>query len=129
MNAENDNPNQRIDRMYWALSPLAARGVVDQVRNDLVKLVAEIRAATPEGQAVPTEEAATQAMNFLVTGKRNKVQIHAVHATGSHSAAAITHTQAPEPEIGAWTTSRKVGGVIVGLATIAGTVFAAIQVF
>lgn len=129
MNAENDNPYQHIDRMYWALSPLAVQGVVDQVRNDLVKLVAEIRAATPAGQVVPTEEATAQAMNFLITGKRNKVQIHAAHATGPHSNATIAHTEDLEPEPGYWTTSRKVGGAVVGLATIAGTVFAAIQVF
>jgi hypothetical protein len=128
MNAQNDNPYQHIDRMYWSLSPLAAQGVVDRVRTDLVKLVAEIRAATPAGHAVPSEEATNQAMNFLITGKRNKVQIHAANAAGPHSNAAVTHTQSSEPETGFWTASRKVGGVIVGLATIAGAVFAAIQV-
>ncbi|MEA2235204.1 MAG: hypothetical protein QOD83_5020 [Solirubrobacteraceae bacterium] len=129
MNAGSDNSYQHIDRIYWALSPLGARGVVSQVRNNLVKLVAEIRAVTPASQIIPSEHAATQAMNFIVSGKRNTVQINAPQASGTQSAASVTHVQAPEPEPGVWTTSRKLGGALVGLATIAGTVFAAIQLF
>lgn len=128
MNAEINDPYQRIDRIYWQVAPVMVRGAVDQVRNALVKLVAEIRANTPAGQDVPSDEAATQAINFIVSGKRAKVAFNAAQASGAATATATTAAP-PEPEAGFWTTSRRIGAVIVGIATIAGAVFAAIQVF
>jgi hypothetical protein len=56
--------------------------VVDHVRNALVKLVAEIRAATPAGQELPSEAAADQAMNFVITGKRARLNVTASQASG-----------------------------------------------
>jgi hypothetical protein len=129
MNAESGNRYQHIDRLYWAVSPIAVRGVVDQVRNSLVKLVAEIRASTPAGQELPSEEVATQAMNFVISGKRAKVTLSAAQARGSGPQATVTAPSEQQSEPDFWTTSRRIGAAVVGLATIAGAVFAAIQVF
>jgi hypothetical protein len=122
-------PYQHIDRLYWAVSPIAVRGVVDQVRNALVKLVAEIRASTPAGQELPSEEIATQAMNFAISGKRAKVNVTAAQASGSDTQATVTVPSERQSESGFWTTSRRIGAAVVGAATIAAAVFAAIQVF
>jgi hypothetical protein len=127
MNAESSNPYQHIDRLYWSVSPIAVRGVVDQVRNALVKLVAEIRATTPAGQELPSEEVATQAMHFVISGKRAKVSVSAAQASGSDTRATVTAPS--ESESGFWTTWRRIGAAVVGVATIAAAVFAAIQVF
>lgn len=53
MNAEIASDFQRIDRMYWSVSPAAVRGVVDQVRTALTKLVAEIWPRRPRGKKCP----------------------------------------------------------------------------
>lgn len=119
---------QRIDRIYWALSPAAVRGVLDQVRTALTKLVAELHATTPRGQEVPSAEEASQALNFVVTGKRAKVSVSAAQATGSAPALASTSGAGEEAESGTWTTSRRIGAAVVGVATIAAAIFGAIEV-
>ncbi len=129
MNAESSNPYQRIDTLYWAVVPATVRGALDQVRTALMKLVAELRAATPAGQEIPSEAAADQAMNFVISGKRAKVNVTASQASGSESNATTSVTPSSEPEPGFWTTSRRIGAVVVGIATIAAAVFAGIQVF
>ena len=45
MNA--DLSGQRILSIYWAVSPVAIRGVLDQIRTSLTILVAELRATMP----------------------------------------------------------------------------------
>jgi hypothetical protein len=129
MNHEIGSPHQRIDRIYWSVSPVAVRGVVDHVRNALVKLVAEIRASTPSGQDLPSGAAADQAMNFVITGRRARVNVTASQASGPGSSAATSVAPTPEPERGFWTTWRKIGAAIAGIAGIAGAVFGGIQAF
>lgn len=129
MTAEHAGPGQHIDRMYWSVSPVAVRGTLDQVRTALVKLVAELRATIPEGQDVPSTAAANQAMNFVITGKRAKVSVNAAQASGEGAAASTTASTEGGSESGFWTTSRRLGGAVVGLATIAAAIFAAIEVF
>ncbi len=128
MNAESSNPFQRIDTLYWAVSPAAVKGALDQIRTALMKLVAELRAATPAGQEVPSEAAANQAMNFVISGKRAKVNVTASQASGSGSNA-TSGTSASSSEPGFWTTSRRIGATVGGIATVAGAVFAGIEVF
>lgn len=68
-------------------------------------------------------------MNFVISGERAKVNVSASQASGPGSNATTTTMPTPDPEPGFWTTSRRIGALIVGLATIAGAVFTAIQVF
>ena len=42
---------------------------------------------------------------------------------------AVLHSSSSCCEPGFWTTSRRIGAALVGLATIAGAVFAAIEIF
>ena len=61
------------------------RGLLDQVRTALTKLVAELRANTPGGSE-PSRQAADQAMHFVVTGRRAKVNVTATQAGGGATA-------------------------------------------
>lgn len=126
MNAE-IGPGQQILSVYWAVSPVSLRGLCDQIRTSLMQLVAEIRVAIPKGAEVPTPEAADNAINVVVNGKRARVSVAAAQASGGSSATLAS--EAPSEESGFWTTSRWIGAAIVGIATIAAAVFAGIEVF
>jgi hypothetical protein len=68
-------------------------------------------------------------MNFVISGKRARVTVSAAQASGSGTQASVTASSEPQSEPGFWTTSRRIGAALVGLATIAGAAFAAIEVF
>lgn len=130
MNADSGNPFQQIVSIYWAVSPAAVRGVLDQIRTSLAQLVAELRATMSSDDAVPSAEAANQAVEVVVSGRRSKVNVTTAQATGTGSTAATTASDQPgSAESGSWTRGKRIGGVVVGLATIAAAVFAAIEVF
>jgi hypothetical protein len=122
MNHENDDPFQTVTALYWSVSPTAIRGVLDQIRTSLTMLVAEIRAATPDGDEIPSQTAADQAVNVVVTGKRSRVSVNAAQAAGGSTAKA--KTAAPPGDERPFWTWRTIGAVAVGLATIASAVIA-----
>jgi hypothetical protein len=126
MNAEGP-PGQHITSLYWSVAPGAIRGVLDHIRTALTKLVAELRAAMPRDQDLPTSEQANQAVTIMVTGRRPNVSVNTAHATGDAATAMATASAPPTPEI-PWTLWRKVGAFIVGTATVAGAVLAATQI-
>jgi hypothetical protein len=109
-----------IERIYWAVSPVALDGVVEQVRTALTVLVAEINANMPDGTVTPPAEVATNAVSFAVTGKRNKIDFAAPQGDST-----IT-TPTPEPEPRRWL--RIAGAILLGLVAIAGVIFALMQV-
>jgi AbiTii len=123
MNSERGDPSQVILAVYWSISPVTIRGILDQVRTILVQLVAELRAAMSEEQSVPTSEAASQAIAVAVYGKRSQVTINAPQA---HQGSTATVEAAPVPPKGSalWTWARRGGAFIAGLATVAAAVFA-----
>lgn len=113
--------NGHITALYWSVSTIALAGVLDQIRTRLAELIAELRAATPPGLNLPTPTQAANAVNLVINGRGNRVSI-AQAADGS--------TIAPAPEEVKprfWTIAKVIGAVIVGLATIAGTIIAAFQ--
>jgi AbiTii-like protein len=126
MNAD-FGPGQQIVSVYWAVSPVSLRGLCDQIRTNLVQLVAEIRVAIPNGAEVPTPEAADNAINVIVHGKRAKVKVAAAQASGGSYAMLTSEDSGAES--GPWTTSRRIGAASVGVATIAAAIFAGIEVF
>lgn len=109
-------PSQIVERIYWqvALAPIA--GILDVVRTTMVELVAEMRAATPEGQSTPSRDAADQAVEVAVKGNRNRIVINQAGPGGSAAGAvggsATTGAVEAEPK------SRKAMFWIVGVATI-----------
>jgi hypothetical protein len=126
MNSENDDPYQHINSIYWNVSPAAVHGVLDQIRTALTQLVAELRANMTGGEDVPSSEAADQAVQVVVTGKRSNVTVTTAQASGGGSAG--ISTKEPDPkESEFWTRSRRIGAFIVGLATVVAAVVAIIQ--
>jgi hypothetical protein len=130
MNQETTNRFQHIDSLYWSVSPALVRGILDQVRTALTKLVAELRVTTPTGD-VPSEAAATQAMNFVVTGDRNTVTFAPSQASGTGATAATTTSSVGrQDEADGFSIKwERIGAALVGLATIAAAIFGGVQVF
>lgn len=129
MNHEHGDPSQQILSVYWALATPTVWGVLDQIRTALTKLVAELRATMPAGQAVPSEAAADQAVQVVVSGKRSQANVTITQASGVGSATTTTTNPVPAQEPDGWSRGRKIGTGLVGVATIAGAVFAAVQAF
>jgi hypothetical protein len=129
MNAESDNPYQRINRIYWNVSPVVVRGVLDRIRTALTQLVAELRANMRRDEDIPSAEAANQAVNVVVSGKRSRVQITTAQASGSATTATATtsRTDVPPEESAFWTRSRRIGAIVVGSATVVAAVVAVVQ--
>lgn len=130
MNADSDNPYQHIESIYWGVAHATVSGLLDQVRTSLTQLVAELRASMSGDEAVPSKEAANAAVHLVISGKRHQVQVTTTQATGPGSTATATAAASPEPEeSGFWTRGRRIAAFVVGVATIAGAVFGAIQAF
>jgi AbiTii len=123
MNAEMDL-NGQVQRLYWGVSPVSLDGVVEQVRTTLTVMIAEIRANVSDDTEVPPAEVATNAINFAVSGKRNKVNFAAPQG-GSK----MPTQPAPEESPRRWV--RIVGVVIASILGIllafAGALFALMQ--
>jgi AbiTii len=127
MNSEGENPYQHIVSLYWGVAAAALEGVLDQIRTALTQLVAELRANMSGDDAVPSAEAATQAVNVVVTGKRSRVSVNTAQAAGQGATATATVGGEPQPESGGWSRWRKIGAFIVGCATVAGVVAAIVH--
>ncbi|MFI5673004.1 hypothetical protein [Streptomyces sp. NPDC051704] len=118
MDSASGNPLQRITDLYWSVSPAALHGLVDQVRTTVVELVAELRAAMPDDQQIPTPDQMDHALHVVVHGDRARINVTAAQSSGSASS---NIGQAQENESPFWTAGRRAGAAIVGLATLAGT--------
>ncbi|MEU9255474.1 hypothetical protein AB0D66_26965 [Streptomyces sp. NPDC048270] len=121
MDSASGNPFQRITDIYWSVSPAALHGLVDQVRTTVVELVAELRAAMPEDQQIPTPDQMDHALHVVVHGDRARINVTAAQSSGSASSSV---GQPQDNEGPFWTTGRRLGAGIVGLATLIGTVAA-----
>lgn len=121
MTHELGNPYRGVSRIYRSVAAASLRGVVDAVRTALAELVGELRAGMPEDAQVPSTELADQALQVAVHGSKNRISVSAAQASGESTAAVAP--QEPEKR-GFWTTSRRTGALIVGLATVAGAVAA-----
>jgi len=113
--------NGHIASLYWSVSTIALEGVLDQIRTRLAELIAELRSGTPQGQALPSPAQATNAVNFVINGRGNRVSI----AQAAHGSTITALPDDAPPRF--WTSARIVGAAVVGLFTIAGTVIAALQ--
>lgn len=120
MNAEGQWSG-RIERMYWAVSPVTLVSIVDQVRTTLTVLVSEINANTPTGAETPPSEVATRAISVAVTGKRNVVNLMSAQGDG----AKVIEEVAPDETPRKWL--RVSAAVLIGLLTIVGVILALMQ--
>jgi hypothetical protein len=116
MNYQNSNQFENIERLYWSISKTAIRAVLDRIRTTLVELVAEMRAGMPEDVDIPNAELASQAVNVTVHGKGHRVTVTTVQSGADGSGQAREPTE--EGEARNWKRWAKIGGFIVGLATV-----------
>ena len=77
----------------------------------------------PKDQAVPSAETAANAVQVAIHGGRR----HKVSVTAAQSATSSEAAVAPSDDSSWWTPWRKVGGVLVGLATVAAAVLALLE--
>jgi hypothetical protein len=104
-----------VERIYWAVSPGAIHGVLDQVRTTLVELVVQLRQQSRNPQA-PSAEETNNAVHVAVYGDHPQVSV-----TSAQSGAGGTATAAPteQPQRPWWRTG-------AGLWTIASVLVAVI---
>jgi AbiTii len=119
MNHKNSNQFEHIESLYWSISKTAIRGVLDRIRTTLVELVAEMRAGMPEDMNVPTAELASQAVNVAVHGRGHRVTVTTAQSGTDGSSQATGPTE--EGKTRNWKRWAKIGGFIVGLATVIAT--------
>lgn len=118
---------QQVLSVYWALTPPAVRGVLDQIRTALAVLVAELRATTASEAALPSAEAADHAVNVVVTGERHTVSVNTARALGAGASAATGASDPNGVTSPFWNRSRRIGAFVVGAATVAGAVVAIVR--
>jgi len=109
-----------VERVYWMVSTAQVRGIADVVRTTLVRLVAEMRSTMPTGVDQPSEAVADEATQVVVYGKRAKINIQNVSATGSGD---VVVNQAGRLSTGAEpeSTTRSVSYWVFGIVTLVGT--------
>lgn len=105
-----------VTDLYWAVSTISLEGVLDQIRTRLAELVGELLAGTPLGQELPSAEQASNAVALVINGRGARVSIN--QASGGGTIA--TTTPSVETESGFWTAGRRIGALLVGVATVAG---------
>ncbi len=111
-------PAQIVERVYWGVSLAPIARILDVVRTTLVELVAEMRSATPGGSA-PSHEAAEQAVDIALYGKRNRIIVQQV-ASGGPATVAGGSISDPQLE----TPGRRIAWWIFGVAGIIAAVAA-----
>lgn len=120
------NPFQKINRIYWSISPAVIIGILDQVKTALAELIGELIAGTPNSQDTPTPEQAAQAVNVAISGSKGARVTVTTQQSGESSSLA-TPPQDIEPTW--WTRGRKIGAAAVGLSTIIGAIAAVVVLF
>ncbi|TFD46896.1 hypothetical protein E3T55_16090 [Cryobacterium frigoriphilum] len=113
------DPYQHISALYWIVSKSAVDGIIDQVRTRLAELLAELRAVTPSRADGPTADQASNAVNVIISGKGNRVNVAQARGDGPASANGGEVT-----ENRFWTLGRRIGAVVVGLSTVVGAAIA-----
>ena len=111
--------SDRVTAIYWSVSHVTLEGVLDQIRTRLVELVAEMRAAMPDEAAVPSSDAADNAVCVVIHGGKPRVSVTGVQASGngSHSITVGGGTE----RASLW---KKIGAAIVGIAGVVGALVA-----
>jgi len=106
------DPFQRISAIYWSVSTSALQGLVDQIRTRLAELLGELRAGTPATADVPTAAQAANAVNVVINGKGNRVNV--AHAD-SGGAVSIDRPQTSGGPF--WTAGKMRGGAPMFLSS------------
>jgi hypothetical protein len=121
MNYENGDPSSVVQEVYWSVSRSALSTVVDQVRTNLVELVAEIRAGLAGDTTVPSSELADRAVEIAIHGSGNRVILSTVRGAGDASAS--IDTPSPDSDFGLG----KSLAILAAISTIVATFFGLVR--
>jgi AbiTii len=106
-NREHGNDLQ-VMSVYWQVSEVAFRGVVDRVRTILIELVAELRVAQPNEQADPPAQAVQTVVTNVFTGRsRVGTVLNAQATNGGHAVATGSLVASAPEDTSRWWTSKK----------------------
>jgi hypothetical protein len=118
-NEEVDSDTQEIYRLYWSVSKNEVSGILHQIRNRLVKLIAEFEIEYET--AASNAEAVNRAVSITM-GDGGSV---AVATSGRDSTNRFDLSRPSGPlDAPKWTLGRRIWAAAVGSAGIAGAVFA-----
>ena len=114
-----------INGLYWSISRHAVRGVVEQVRNRLAKLLAELRSVTPQSGSLPEPDDARAAVNVVLKGIGTRATINTISA-GDDSVNSIASTT-EGGEVPGWSVGEG-GQGDVGVAGVVGAIAVVIAI-
>ena len=119
MNQQNNEPFQQILEVYWGVSTVAIRGVLDQIRTSVVEIISELRAGMPDEGGTPSPELADQAVNVVLHGgKRHQVTVTTAKAEEGSSVSVSPANQGPESRWSKTSAIWTVLGVLVALVGV-----------
>lgn len=128
MDSQSGNQWQRIDRIYWSLSPSSIVGALDRVRTVLAEMVAEMSAAVPDDATEPSVLQADNAVQVAVHGSKARVTVTSASASGG-STSSVGQTITDDASDPAWWTfGTRVWAVVAGLVIVAGAIAAIIAI-
>ena len=84
MNAANQSTNN-INSLYWSVAAVSIKEIVERVCTIAVELASEMRAGMYENQHIPSSDVASQAVEVVVHGDHNRIELHDVQQTGTHT--------------------------------------------
>ncbi|MFD8557364.1 hypothetical protein ACFV1N_08760 [Streptosporangium canum] len=113
--------NQIISDIYWQMEPIAIGSVVSRIRAALVSFVAEVVAAMPPGEQVPSAAATDKALKLAVPGIHISDSPHAVVNVNHGSSGGITNTVTTGGEAKQsrfWPVTGWIVGTLVAIASL-----------
>ncbi len=84
MNATNQSSNN-IHALYWSVAAVSIKEVVERVCTIAVELASEMRAGMYEDQRIPSSDVASQAVEVVVHGDHNRIELRDVQQTGTNT--------------------------------------------
>lgn len=106
-----------ITDIYWQVSFVDLNGILDRVRTMLTEFVAEVRARQPDEAQEPKSEMVQQVVNNYFA-PRSRVGNVTTNQAAGNSKATIAPPTTEEEDTPGWSTAKKVGAFLVGLAGI-----------
>lgn len=123
-NSELQTPYRMVSALYWAISSVTLRGIVDQIRTKLAQLVAEIRSEVQDVDSEPSSEAVRQAANIVISGRARVKNINTQQSANSNNTSMAVPSNDDDESPTAWYLTKKFWAFAIGLMTIAGGVAA-----
>lgn len=118
-NQEQSSDIQSVHRLYWSVSKSEVTGILHQIRNRLVQLIAEFEIEYESGTS--TEQAVDRAVQITMGEGGNLAVVSSNGGSTSRVKVGKVGSPLDEPK---WTLGRKIWTAAVGSAGIAGAIFA-----